>query len=429
MLDKGKNAEKYSMETRMVHGDWEHTKLDYSRAMVPPISSAVTYSMDTGVFGGKKPLEFLMELDDLSRLPFYHYQRFDDPTWSILEHKIATAEGGETALVFASGMAAVTAALMLNVSAGSDILFHHAIYGNSHALITGTLPRFGVKSVGLDFGDEEALAAAINENTRVVYFETPVNPLVNLVDIAAVRRIVDEAEERLGRKGSIKVIADNTFPSPFCQRPLEFGVDMVVCSLTKSIAGFGADMGGAIVCPQDMRSAFVMHREETGGIISPKVAWNIMMFGLPTLKVRMKAMQESAMEIATFLADHSKVRKVNYPGLEAHPQHEIAKRQMHDYKGNFAPGSMLYFELDTDDPRAIERFTGHAGDNVYSVSLAVSLGHITTLMENPYNMTHLLVPEEDKQAMGLTPSGMRLSVGLEDAEDIISDLGECLDKL
>ncbi len=429
MTDKGKDAGKYSMQTRMVHGDWKQMKVDYSRALVPPISSAVTYSMDTDVFGGKRPIEFLMELEDFSRLPFYHYQRFDDPTWSLLEHKIAVAEGGETALVFATGMAAVTAALMLNVSSGDEIVYHHAIYGNTHALITETLPRFGVKSIGLDFCDESALAEALNEKTRIVYFETPVNPLVKLVDIAAVRRIVDEAEERLGRKGQILVMVDNTFPSPFCQRPLEFGVDMVVCSLTKSIAGFGADMGGAIIIPDHMRPAFVMHREVTGGIISPKVAWNIMMFGLPTLKVRMKTMQESAMEIATFLADHSKIRKVNYPGLESHPHHEVAKRQMRDYKGEFAPGSMLYFELDTDDDRAIERFTQHAGDNCYSIALAVSLGHITTLMENPYNMTHLLVPVEHKEAMGLKPSGIRFSVGLEDPADIIHDLKECLDKM
>ncbi len=429
MPDKGKNSEKYSMQTRMVHGDWKQMKLDYSHALVPPISSSVTYSMDTEVFGGKKPLEFLMELEDLSRLPFYHYQRFDDPTWSLLEHKLAAAEGGETALVFATGMAAITAALMLNLSAGDEVVYHHISYGNTHALLTGTLPRFGVKSVGLDFGDESALAEAINEKTRIVYFETPVNPLVNLVDIAAVRRIVDEAEERLGRKGRIKVIADNTFPSPFCQRPLEHGVDTIVCSLTKSIAGFGADMGGAIVIPQEERPAYVMHREETGGTISPKAAWNILMFGLPTLKVRMKAMQESAMQIAEFLADHDKIANVNYPGLESHPQHDIAKRQMRDYKGEFAPGSMLYFELDTDDDRAIERFTGHAGDNAYSVSLAVSLGHVTTLLENPYNMTHLLVPEEHKKAMGLKPSGMRFSVGLEEADDIINDLKESLDKI
>jgi len=150
-----------------------------------------------------------------------------------------------------------------------------------------------------------------------------------------------------------------------------------------------------------------MCREETGAILSPKAAWNILTFGLPTLGVRMKAMQQSALEVASYLSDHRKVRKVNYPGLEAHPQHEIAKRQMRDFRGDFAPGSMLYFELDTDDDGAVERFTEHAGDNSYCISLAVSLGHVSTLLENPYNMTHLLMSEEEKEAIGLGQSGMR----------------------
>lgn len=429
MPDKAEKALSYGKQTRLVHGDWEQAKLDYSHALVPPISSSVTYGMDTSVFGGKKPLEFLMELDDLSKLPFYIYQRFDDPTWSLLEHKIALAEGGETALVFGSGMAAITAALLTNLSAGDEMLYHRVIYGNTHSLVTGWLPRFGVKAAALDFNDESALSEAINEKTRIVYFETPVNPLVNLVDIAAVRRVVDEAEKKLGQSGGIKVVVDNTFPSPFCQRPLEHGVDLVVSSLTKSIGGFGADLGGAVIGPKDTRAAFVMYREETGAILSPKAAWNILTFGMPTLGVRMKAMQEGAMEIAQFLADHSKVRRVNYPGLESHPQHEIARRQMRDFKGDFAPGSMLYFELDTDAPAAIERFTGHAGDNCYCLSLAVSLGHVSTLMENPYNMTHLLMPDDEKEAIGLKQSGIRLSVGLEEPADIIDDLKQCLDKL
>jgi len=429
MPDKAENAESYTKQTRLVHGDWQQAKLDYSHALVPPISSSVTYGMDTSVFGGKKPLEFLMELDDLSKLPFYIYSRFDDPTSSLLEHKIAVAEGGGSALVFASGMAAIMAALMVNLSAGDEVLYHQVIYGNTHGLMTGWLPRFGVKTSALDFNDESALAEAINEKTRVAYFETPVNPLVNLVDIAAVRRVVDEAEKRLGQKGQIKVIVDNTFPSPFCQRPLEHGVDFVVSSLTKSIGGFGADLAGAVIGPQDTRVAFVMCREETGAILSPKAAWNILTFGFPTLGVRMKAMQQSALEVASYLSDHRKVRKVNYPGLEAHPQHEIAKRQMRDFRGDFAPGSMLYFELDTDDDDAIERFTEHAGDNSYCISLAVSLGHVSTLLENPYNMTHLLMSEEEKEAIGLGQSGMRLSVGLEDPADIINDLKQCLDKM
>jgi len=429
MPDKSENSESYSKQTRLIHNDWKQTKLDYSHAMVPPVSSSVTYGMDTSVFGGKKPLEFLMELDDLTRLPFYIYSRFDDPTSSLLENKVALAEGGETALVFASGMAAIMAALMTNLSAGDEVLFHKVIYGNTHGVMTNWLPRFGVKTVSLDFTDESSLSEAINEKTRVVYFETPVNPLVNLVDIEAVRRIVDDAEKRLGQPGQMKIIVDNTFPSPFCQRPLEYGVDMVVASLTKSMGGFGVDLGGVVVCRNEARAPLVMYREETGAILSPKAAFNVLTFGLPTLSVRMRAMQETALEVARFLEDQSKVRRVNYPGLESHPQHAIAKKQMRDFKGNFAPGSMMYFELDTDDDRIVERFTEHAGDRCYGVSLAVSLGHVSTLMENPYNMTHLLMSEEDKEAIGLKSSGMRLSIGLEDPSDIAADLKACLDKM
>ncbi|MBI5115288.1 aminotransferase class I/II-fold pyridoxal phosphate-dependent enzyme [Candidatus Poribacteria bacterium] len=429
MPDKAEHADAYTKQSRLVHGDWKQAELDYSHALTPPISSSVTYSMDSSVFGGKRPLEFLMELDDLSKLPFYIYARFDDPTWSLLEHKVALAEGGETALVFGSGMAAITAALMANLSAGDEVLYHHVLYGNTHGLMTGRLPRFGIKTLSLDFNDQQALAGAISEKTRIVYLETPVNPLVNLVDIAAVRKVVDDAEKRLGQSGQIQVIVDNTFPTPFCQRPIEHGADMLVCSLTKAMGGFGVDLAGAIVGRKDIRLGLVMFREETGGVLSPKAAWNVVTFGLPTLSVRMRAMQASALEIARFLDDHPKVRKVNYPGLESHPQHSIARKQMRDFKGNFAPGSMLYFELDTDDDRAIERFTGHVGDNAYCLSLAVSLGHTSTLVENPYNMTHMLMSEEDKEVMGLKRSGMRLSVGLEDAGDIITDLKECLARI
>jgi cystathionine beta-lyase/cystathionine gamma-synthase len=429
MPEKGRNAENYSRQSRLVHGDWKQSQIDYTRAIVPPISSSVTYSMDSAVFGGKSPMEFLMSLEDWSRLPFYVYSRFDDPTSSLLEHKLALAEGGETALVFASGMGAVAASVLINVMAGDEVVYHPIIYGNTHSLMTRWLPRFGVKSVGVDFTNEDALFDAMNEQTRVVYFETPVNPLISLVDIAAVRKVVDKAEEKLGERGRIKIVVDNTFATSYCQRALEHGADIIVLSLTKALGGFGVDLGGAVVVPNNMRGALVMYREETGAILSPKSAWNVLTFGLPTLAVRMKAMQQSALEVARFLEDHSKVRKVNYPGLASYPQYSIARKQMFDFKGEFAPGSMIYFELDTDDERRVERFTTHAGDNAYCVSLAVSLGHASTLMENPYNMTHLMMSEEEKDAIGLKRSGFRLSVGLEDPADIIADLNQCLAKI
>ncbi len=429
MPDKSRRAEEYSKQSRMVHGDWKQAKLDYSHAMVPPISSSVTYDLNSEVFGGKSPTEFMMSLDDWSRLPFYIYTRFDDPTNSLLETKIALAEGGESALVFGSGMGAITAALLTSLGPGDEILYHHVLYGNTHGFITKWLPRFGMAIKQLDFTDIESLSNAISEKTRVVYFETPVNPLIELVDIAAVRSAVTEAEKKLGMEGQIRIIVDNTFATPFCQRPIELGVDMVVLSLTKAMGGFGVDLGGAIVGKNEIRAPLVMYREETGAILSPKAAWNVVTFGIPTLPVRMRAMQESAMQVASFLDDNRKIRKVRYPGLKSHPQYSIAQRQMRDFKGNFAPGFMLYFEIDTDDAAAMERFTGHAADNCYCLSLAVSLGGTATLLENPYNMTHLFMSDEEKDEAGIKRSGVRMSVGLEDPDDIIRDLKEALDKI
>ncbi|RJP23745.1 MAG: aminotransferase class I/II-fold pyridoxal phosphate-dependent enzyme [Candidatus Abyssobacteria bacterium SURF_5] len=429
MSEKTERGEQYSKQSRIVHGDWKQTGVDYSHAMIPPISSTVTYDLNSKVFGGKSPMEFLMGLEDWSRLPFYIYSRFDDPTNMLLENKITLAEGGETTLVFGSGMAAITAALLTSLGPGDEILYHHILYGNTHGLITKWLPRFGMKIKGLDFTDEQALTEAISENTRVVYFETPVNPLIELVDIARVRAIVDAAEKKMGQQGQVRIIVDNTFATPFCQRPIELGVDVVVLSLTKAMGGFGIDLGGAIVGKNEIRAPLIMFREETGGVLSPKAAWNVLTFGIPTLPVRMKAMQESASQIATFLGDHRKIKKVNFPGLPSHPHHQIAKKQMRDFKGSFAPGSMLYFEIDTDDDRAMERFTAHAGDNCYCLSVAVSLGNTATLLENPYNMTHLFMSEEEKEEAGIKRSGIRMSVGLEDPDDIIRDLKEALEKV
>jgi methionine-gamma-lyase len=429
MTDKAQRAGEYSKQSRMVHGDWMQTKIDYKHAMVPPLSASVTYDLNSEVFGGKSPTEFLMELEDWSRLPFYIYSRFDDPTNQLLENKIALSEGGETALVFGSGMAAITAALITSLGPGDEIVYHHVLYGNTHGFITKWLPRFGVEIKGLDFTDKDALANAISEKTRVVYFETPVNPLIELVDIQEVSATVRKAEKKLGQEGQLRVIVDNTFATPFCQRPLELGVDMVVLSTTKALGGFGVDLGGAIVGKNEIRAPLIMYREETGGIISPKAAWNVLTFGIPTLPVRMRAMQESALQVAAFLDDHRKIREVKYPGLPSFPQYEIAKKQMRDFKGNFAPGSMLHFEIDTDDDRAMERFTGYAADNCYCLSFAVSLGNVATLLENPYNMTHLFMSEEEKAEAGIKRSGIRMSVGLEDPDDIIRDLKEALDKV
>lgn len=222
---------------------------------------------------------------------------------------------------------------------------------------------------------------------------------------------------------------DNTFATPYCQRPLTFGADLVVHSLTKNIGGFGTDMGGAVIAPREYYNLLMAYRKDFGGVLSPKNAWSILVYGLPTLGARMANQQKTALKVAQFLASHPRVTKVNYPGLESFPQADLARRQMVSYEGKFAPGSLLYFVI--ADPggsgRAADRLVDFLAENSYTITLAVSLGQIKTLIENPYSMTHSNMPAEDKKALGIEPGGIRISVGLEDWHDIIEDLDAALD--
>jgi cystathionine beta-lyase/cystathionine gamma-synthase len=296
-------------------------------------------------------------------------------------------------------------------------------------LVTKWLPRYGIAHSLADLTDLRALKAAITSATRVVYFETPVNPDLKLIDIAAVRAVADECNAKRDRRDRIWVVVDNTFATPFCQRPLEHGADVVCQSLTKGIGGFGTDIGGAVIGPRSLHHDLVWYRKDFGGSLSPKSAWPPLVHGLPTLATRMINYQKTAMRVAKFLESHSKVERVCYPGLPSFPQHELAKKQMVDYRGHFAPGSMLYFELvnpqETGEPA--NRFIDWAAQNTYTLTLAVSLGQIKTLIEAPYCMTHATMPAEEKRRLGLSPSGIRLSMGLEDWHDIIADLDAALD--
>jgi cystathionine beta-lyase/cystathionine gamma-synthase len=267
----------------------------------------------------------------------------------------------------------------------------------------------------------------LDESTRVVYFETPVNPTMQLIDIAAVSRVVDEVNQR--RTEPIFVIVDNTFATPYCQRPLDHGADIVIHSLTKDIGGFGTDMGGVVIAPHELHRQLLLYRKDFGGVLSSKSAWAFLVYGLPTLATRMVNQQKSAMKIAQFLEQHPLVEKVSYPGLESFSQRELALRQMVDYKGKFAPGSMLSFTLrdPQGDNRVAEAFIDYIAEQSYTITLAVSLGQVKTLIENPYSMTHAALPEEEKLARGIEPGGIRLSVGLEDWQDIIEDLRQALD--
>jgi cystathionine beta-lyase/cystathionine gamma-synthase len=252
-----------------------------------------------------------------------------------------------------------------------------------------------------------------------------------LIDIAAVSEEVARINESRADDELVYVVVDNTFSTPFCQRPLAFGADFVVHSLTKGIGGFGTDMGGVVIGPESFYDALLLYRKDFGGVLSPRAAWSIMVHGLPSLPIRMERMQRTAQRIAAFLVGHPAVGRVRYPGLENSSDYKLAAKQMRDYSGRFAPGSMIYFETageSTEEQHECgARLIDHLARHAYTVCLAVSLGNIRTLVEHPSSMTHAGVPLDEQARMGIHPGGVRLSIGLEAEDDILADLKHALE--
>ena len=425
--------ESYRIRTHLVHGNYDSKHGDYDHHVVPPISASAAYRLGSVHRGAQGFVEFASEEAEVKgHIPIYIYDRLDEPTRAILEESLAYAEGGETAVTFATGMAAISAALGVTCKAGTEIVAHHTLYGCTYSLLTNWLPRFGINTRFADLKDERSVREAITERTRVVYFETPVNPTLDLIDIAAVRRWMDDARPGVEEKDRLLMVVDNTFATPYCQRPLEFGADFVAHSLTKDIGGFGTDMGGAVIAPRKFHAPLLMYRKDFGGVLSSKSAWSILVYGLPTLPTRMVNQQKSATRVAQFLERHPKVARVRYPGLETFPQYALARQQMTSYDGKFAPGSMVYFVLKGDEAstnEAADRFMDYIANHAYSITLAVSLGQVRTLIEEPYSMTHAALPAEVKHARGMEPGGIRLSIGLEDWHDLIHDLETALEQV
>ncbi|HEY7784297.1 MAG TPA: PLP-dependent aspartate aminotransferase family protein [Pyrinomonadaceae bacterium] len=423
----------YRIRTHLVHGNYESKHWDFDHHIVPPISASAAYKLGSVHRGAQGFVEFASdEADVKGHIPIYIYDRLDEPTRGMLEENLAYAEGGATAVAFASGMAAISAAFGVTTKAGAEILAHHTLYGCTYSLLTNWLPRFGINTKFADLRDEKSFKAAVSTRTRVVYFETPVNPTLDLIDIEMVRRWMDEVRLGADEKDRLIMIVDNTFATPYCQRPLALGADLVAHSLTKDIGGFGTDMGGAVIGPQKFHAPLLMYRKDFGGVLAAKCAWPILVYGLPTLATRMVNQQKCAIRVAQFLERHPKVAAVRYPGLETFPQYELARKQMTSYDGKFAPGSMVYFLLKGNESEATEaadRFMDYIAKSAYSITLAVSLGQIRTLIEEPYSMTHSSLPPEVKKARGLAPGGIRLSIGLEDWHDVINDLQDALEQI
>lgn len=344
----------------------------------------------------------------------YIYTRLGNPNTTKIAQKLAALENAEAGMAMASGMGAVTTVLWTALKAGDHLLADDALYGCTFSFFTHGLTRYGVDVTLIDFEDLDAVRAAIRPNTRAVYFETPTNPNLKLIDIQAIASIAHEANPQ------IKVIVDNTFATPYLQRPIELGADVVIHSATKYLNGHGDVIAGMAAGSAEFINECAMFglKDMTGAVLGPFEAFLIDR-GLKTLDIRVQKHCDNAMKVARFLEGHPLVKRVIYPGLESHPRHEIAKKQMHN-----GFGGIVTFELNASREQSAEFV-----NSLRLCTIAVSLGDAETLIEHPATMTHSTYTPEALEQAGIGESMLRLSVGLEDAEDIIADLDGCLEKL
>ncbi len=425
----------YRKQTRLIQGKLNSPHWNYEDHIVPPISASVAYRLESAERGAEGFREFANpEFNREMQPPIYIYDRLDEPSRGMLEENLEMAEGGEVCVTFATGMAAIAAALGVLLKASDILLSHRTIYGCTYSLFTNWLPRLGIKVLLEDLTDPDRLQALLDSepDLMVVYAETPCNPNLDLLDLAEMARLVAAHNADRPPRRRVFTVIDNTFATPFCQRPLEHGIDVVVQSLTKNIGGFGTDMGGAVVAPRLMEPDLLLYRKDFGGVLAPRAAWPPLVYGLPTLALRTQQQMATALRVAQFLEEHAKVARVSYPGLPSHPRHALALRQMRDFDGGFAPGIMIYFLLRGEGETVKHlgaRVIDYIAENALSITLAVSLGQIRTLIEHPASMTHAALPAAVQEQAHIDPGGVRLSMGLEHPDDIIADLNAALDAI
>jgi cystathionine gamma-lyase/cystathionine beta-lyase/cystathionine gamma-lyase/homocysteine desulfhydrase len=343
--------------------------------------------------------------EEIGKHKGYEYARVSNPTRTRLEENLAALEGGLAAKVFGSGMAAINAVVTM-LKAGDHVICGNNLYGGTPRLFNQLWSDFGLQFTYVDTSDARNVDRAIRKSTRLVFIETPTNPLMALTDIRAVSQVC--------RPKRIDLIVDNTFMSPYFQQPIALGADLVVHSTTKFLNGHSDGLGGVVVCTrQEQVDKLAFLQKAAGAILSPFECWLILR-GVKTLAVRMARHDRSGRAVAEFLAKHKKVRRVFYPGLLDHPQHDLAKRQMTGF------GSMITFETGSlSNANKMLR-------KVRVCSLAESLGGVETLISHPATMTHAALGEKGRKAIGISDGMVRISVGIEDVEDIVEDLDQAL---
>jgi cystathionine beta-lyase/cystathionine gamma-synthase len=346
--------------------------------------------------------------DALGEHKGYEYARTQNPTRSALEANLAAIEGGGAAFAFASGMAA-TGAVMTLLQSGDHVIVTDNTYGGTYRLFEKVLRKYALDFTYVDTADLDSLGAAFRPTTKMVFLETPTNPVLRLTDIAGACKIAHA-------KGAF-VVVDNTFASPFVQRPIALGADIVVHSTTKFLNGHSDSVGGVAIAVRDEHVEwlkFVQNAE--GAILGPMDAW-LVLRGTKTLPIRMERHNANAQVLAEYLAEHPKVTRVHYPGLPSHPQHELAQRQMRGF------GGLISFELGSFEKARLFL------NSVELMALAESLGGVETLISHPASMTHASVPADRRAEIGITEDMVRVSVGIEDVDDLLADLSQALDRI
>ncbi len=384
--------------TRAIH--WGYNPADHHGALVPPVYTSSTFAFPDVAYGARC---------FAGTEPGYFYTRIANPTLALLEARLASLEQGAGAVVFGSGMGAITATLWSLLEQGDEVLADMTLYGCTFAFLNHGLTRFGVTVRHVDMTDPRQVALAMGPKTKVVYCETPANPNMRLVDIAAVAQIAHQ--------GGAKLVVDNTYCTPYLQQPLLLGADVAVHSMTKYLGGHGDLTAGAAVfvdAELAQKVRLVGLKDMTGAVMSAQDA-QLVMRGLKTLALRMDRHCQSAQTVAEFLEQHPATEVVHFPGLQSFAQHDLAKRQMRQF------GGMIAFEL-KGGLEAGARFM----DALQLVTRAVSLGDAETLAQHPASMTHSTYTLEERAACGISEGLVRLSIGLEDIEDILADIAQAL---
>jgi len=359
-------------------------------AVMPPIYQTSTYAQTTP--GGHKGFE---------------YSRTHNPTRQALEKSIASIESGQHGLAFASGLAAMDAVMKL-LSPGDEVISTNDLYGGSYRLFTKIFEDFGLKFHFVGMNDLADVTKVINSNTKLIWVETPTNPMMNVVDISAIAR--------LAKENQILLAVDNTFASPYLQQPLNFGADIVMHSATKYLAGHSdVVLGSLVVNDLDLYERLAFIQNASGAVPGPMDSF-LTLRGIKTLHVRMQRHCENGRAVATYLASHPKIEKVFWPGFDTHPNHEVAKKQMNDY------GGMLSFIPKGADYKAAIKII----EDLRLFTLAESLGGVESLAGHPASMTHASIPKEEREKSGVVDALIRLSVGIEDAQDLIHDLAQAI---